>query len=135
MQTASAHNSNAAGTEQKRMGKGRLVLGMAIALLAGAALAFSTADRSQMLAKLSVTGIEGNVIVEFDHPASATAHPSYRVDCSSVSGKAARASAELGLTPVVVAGLEAGEKYDCRASMRADAGTLKAVRVRAIGQN
>ncbi len=128
-----ANNSNAVGSTQKRSGKGRLFLGAAIALLAGAALAFNAADRSQMVGKMNVVGIEGNVIVEYFHPANA--HASYRVDCTAVSGKAASASAEAGMSPVVVAGLEAGEKYECLASMRADASTLKGTRVHAIGQD
>ena len=112
-----------------------VIVGVFVALACGAALAISTKGTSEVVAALSVSGIEGNVIVEFDTPAHSAMNPHYRVDCSAIGGGAPGAWAETTSTPVVVAGMAAGQKYDCRASIKADAGTIKSVRVRAIGQN
>ena len=112
-----------------------VIVGVFVALVCGAALAISSKGTSEMVSALSVSGIEGNVIVEFDTPAHSAMNPHYRVDCSAVGGGAPGAWAEATSTPVVVAGMAAGQKYDCRATIKADAGTIKSVRVRAIGQN
>ena len=113
----------------------RMIYGVCVALLGGATLAISTAGTSQVPARLAVSSIEGNVIVAFDSPAHAIRHPQYRVDCSAVSGGTVNAWAEADSSPVVVGGLAAGEEYDCRASLTADAGTSKSVRVRVMGQD
>ena len=114
---------------------GRAVIcGVCVALVASGAMAISARSTSQVVTPVVVSSIEGNAIVEFDSPAHSAMNPHYRVNCSIAGSKAAGVSAESNISPVVVAGLDAGQKYDCRASLTADAGTIKSVRVRVVGQ-
>ncbi|HEX9389844.1 MAG TPA: hypothetical protein VF928_00885 [Usitatibacteraceae bacterium] len=138
MQTATVNSSPAASAPASlwKSSNGRAVIyGVCIALACGTALAISAKSTSQVVTALTVIGIEGNAIVEFDTPAHSAMNPHYRVDCSAVGSNAAGVQAEASSAPVVVAGLEAGQKYDCRASITADAGTIKSVRVHAVGQD
>ena len=110
------------------------ICGVCVALVASGAMAISARSTSQVVTPVVVSSIEGNAIVEFDSPAHSAMNPNYRVDCSIAGSKNAGVSAQSNISPVVVAGLDAGQKYDCRASLTADAGTIKSVRVRVVGQ-
>ena len=111
----------------------KIICGLAVALLGSVAMVLSTAGTTQVPANLAASSIEGNIIVAFDTSARASKHTQYRIDCSAVNGGKVSAWAESAASPAVVVGLAAGEEYDCRASMKSDAGASKPVRVRVMG--
>lgn len=138
MQTINQVSSTAATMSVSNQGmrngfNRKMIFGFAVALLGAAALVLSTAGTSKVPANLAVSSIDGNIIIAFDKPASALKNSQYRIDCSAVSAGRANAWADADASPAVVSGVAAGEEYDCRASMKADGGASKSVRVRVMG--
>jgi hypothetical protein len=133
--TVTSNTAVSAATPFWKSSNGRALIGGAVvALFCTVGVSINARGTSQVVTALSVAGIEGNAIVEFDSPAHSAMHPHYRVDCSPAGSKVSAVSSNSTFSPVIVAGLEAGQKYDCRASLTADAGTIQTVRTHVVGQ-
>ncbi len=112
----------------------QLLAGLPLALLAGAAMALSTAvSPARHEQNISFSSVEGNIIVAFDVAAHSAA-ARYRVDCNAVVG-GVQVHGEAASSPVVVGNLIAGNSYDCHARIGNDAQIALSRRVQVIGQD
>ena len=124
---------NPATTAVQRGVQRKMIIGASMALLGAAAIFLSNTGSTNVPLNLAVSSIEGSIIVAFDTPTSASKNSQYRVFCAAVGGANPSARAEDDASPVVIAGLAAGDLYDCHASINADGVASKAVRIRVIG--